>query len=50
MDASTLVRRFESFPEMRALMRCANRLGVVIGLRGGVIRNVLLGEGKVLIS
>jgi hypothetical protein len=47
MDTSTLVRLFASFPEMRALMRCANRLGVTIGLRGGLIRNVLLAEGTV---
>jgi hypothetical protein len=47
MDASTLLRLFESFSEMRALMRCANRLGITIGLRGGVIRNVLLAEGTV---
>src|SRR5580704_921763 len=44
MNASTLLGLFESLPEMHALVQCASRLGVAIGLRGGVVRNMLLTE------
>lgn len=45
MNAATLRELFESLPEIQALMQCARRLGVAIGLRGGVVRNMLLTEG-----
>lgn len=44
MNASNLFGFLESFPEMQALMQCARRLGVAIGLRGGVVRNILMSE------
>lgn len=45
MKPSTLREIFESLPEIQALLQCARRLRVRIGLRGGVVRNMLLSEG-----
>jgi hypothetical protein len=45
MNESILRDLFESLPEVQVLLQCARRLGVGIGLRGGVVRNMLFTEG-----
>lgn len=41
MNLSALIDLLQSLPEVRALMRCANRFKVAVGLCGGVLRNIL---------
>jgi hypothetical protein len=39
------IDRLLSFPEIQVLLRCAERCRLRFGLRGGILRNTLLGEG-----
>jgi hypothetical protein len=47
MNANGLLDTLQSFFEIRALLRCVERLGVRVGLCGGVLRNILIREGTV---
>jgi hypothetical protein len=44
VDLAVLLKLLESLPEIRALMRCANRFKVPVGLCGGVLRNILVAD------
>lgn len=44
MNAQQLVKVFNSFPEVQILHDCVRRLGIRMGLRGGVLRNVVMSE------
>jgi hypothetical protein len=44
VDLSALIEFLQSLPEIRALMRCADRFKVAVGLCGGVLRNMLIAD------
>src|SRR5713101_2238365 len=46
MKAKQWIEIFSFLPEVQALLECAHRSGVRFGLRGGVLRNLLLSEGQ----
>src|SRR6266851_3849504 len=45
MKAAELLEIFNSFPEIQILRDCSHRLRAGLGLRGGVLRNVMMSEG-----
>jgi hypothetical protein len=44
VNLSALIDLLQSLPEVRALMRCADRFKVAVGLCGGVLRNILIAD------
>ena len=46
MDSLVLIHFLESLAEIRALMRCAHRFGLSVGLSGGVVRNIVVADPK----
>jgi hypothetical protein len=46
MDASSLVALCESLPEIKQLLSCVRRLRVLVGLRGGVVRNLAMADQR----
>jgi hypothetical protein len=44
LELAALVNLLQSLPEIRALMRCAHRYKVRVGLSGGVLRNILIAD------
>jgi hypothetical protein len=44
LELAALIELLQSLPEIRALMRCAHRYKVRVGLCGGVLRNILIAD------
>jgi hypothetical protein len=46
VTASEWLEILQSMPEIRTLSECSRRAGIRFGLRGGVVRNLVLSEGR----